>query len=417
MNFNLTDGFVKKADATTLNNGPLKQTDYYDDPKQGGVGGLFLRVLPNGRKSFNVRYRLAGAKRAKNLGGADQLTVKQARKLASDAIYAAKSGVDPAGRRDARGAKFVTFGKIAENFIEKHAKKTKRSWQTDQRYINVELAAWKDLPATSIGKRELTELLDAIIERGSPSTATHVRALIETIFNKAIGWGDVEMVNPAYKYELSVDDPEGARALSDDEVRRLWTFLDTDKSISPKQRAFVKLCLVTGARAREVLQCEWKEIDFEMGVWTLPAARNKRKKYDFVCPLSPIAMDLIESLKADNGTPWLFPRQDKSAPMSSFSHWFDGSQQKKARVKGLRASLNFVQDWTCHSLRKTCVSGMAALGIAEDLALRSTNHTVGTAIGLIYNKHEYLDEKRAALTNWADRLKQIVESSELNTAA
>jgi len=55
--------------------------------------------------------------------------------------------------------------------------------------------------------------------------------------------------------------------------------------------------------------------------------------------------------------------------------------------------------WVIHDLRRTATTGMARLGIAPHVADRVLNHTAGTIRGVaaIYNRFEYLDERKAAL--------------------
>ncbi len=60
--------------------------------------------------------------------------------------------------------------------------------------------------------------------------------------------------------------------------------------------------------------------------------------------------------------------------------------------------------WTLHDLRRTATTGMARLGIAPHVADKVLNHTAGTIRGVaaVYNRFEYLDERRAALDAWGN---------------
>jgi hypothetical protein len=62
-------------------------------------------------------------------------------------------------------------------------------------------------------------------------------------------------------------------------------------------------------------------------------------------------------------------------------------------------------------LRRTCVSGMARLGVAPHVADKILNHQSGTISGVaaIYQRHEFLAERRAALDLWGAHVGQIVE--------
>ena len=57
---------------------------------------------------------------------------------AKRALAAAAQGHDPAEEKQAaRGAE--TFGELANEYLERHAKQKKRSWREDERILNREL--------------------------------------------------------------------------------------------------------------------------------------------------------------------------------------------------------------------------------------------------------------------------------------
>src|SRR5215203_6660620 len=66
--------------------------------------------------------------------------------------------------------------------------------------------------------------------------------------------------------------------------------------------------------------------------------------------------------------------------------------------------------WTLHDLRRTCVTGMAEIGIAPHVIEAVVNHVSGHKGGVagIYNRATYAAEKRAALERWADHLERVV---------
>ncbi len=68
--------------------------------------------------------------------------------------------------------------------------------------------------------------------------------------------------------------------------------------------------------------------------------------------------------------------------------------------------LSGVSDWRLHDLRRTCVSGMARLGIAPHVADKVLNHQTGTISGVaaVYQRHEFLAERREALDRWGGHL-------------
>ena len=61
-----------------------------------------------------------------------------------------------------------------------------------------------------------------------------------------------------------------------------------------------------------------------------------------------------------------------------------------------------VKNWRLHDLRRTCVSGMAGLGVAPHVADKILNHQSGTISGVaaVYQRHEFIAERKDALDRW-----------------
>ena len=72
--------------------------------------------------------------------------------------------------------------------------------------------------------------------------------------------------------------------------------------------------------------------------------------------------------------------------------------------------LSGVTGWRLHDLRRTCVSGMARLGVAPHVADKILNHQAGTISGVaaVYQRHEFLAERRAALDTWGVHIERVL---------
>lgn len=60
-----------------------------------------------------------------------------------------------------------------------------------------------------------------------------------------------------------------------------------------------------------------------------------------------------------------------------------------------------------HDLRRTVRSGLSALRVPHNVAEAVLAHRQGGVVGT-YDTHQYLDERREALTAWAERIADIV---------
>ena len=67
--------------------------------------------------------------------------------------------------------------------------------------------------------------------------------------------------------------------------------------------------------------------------------------------------------------------------------------------------------WTIHDIRRTVATGMQKLGVALPVTEACLGHTAGSRGGIvkIYQKHQYLPEKVAALESWGAKVLALVE--------
>ena len=106
------------------------------------------------------------------------------------------------------------------------------------------------------GRREVGEVLDAIVGRGSPIMANRTKALISKIFNFGIGRDLVEH-NPCLGVPMPAKARQRDRVLDEGEIRAFWHALD---GIDPVMAGTFKLRLLTAQRAIEVLSMRWERI-------------------------------------------------------------------------------------------------------------------------------------------------------------
>lgn len=380
--------------------------------------GFGVRVAPSGRKTFVALFRHQRRLRRLTLGVYGKLTLVDARKMAREALRQAEQGRDPAAEKHAAlGAE--TFGELADLFIEKHAKRHKRSWQDDQRLIKRELSAWKHTKATEIKRSDVRPLLEAIADRPAPILANRILALVRKIFNFGIS-RDLLTVNPCWQLERPAKERRRDRVLNEDEIRRLWAGLEAEATAGRIAIAtYYKLRLLTAQRGQELERMRWRDVDRAAFVWTIPGADSKNGLAHRV-PLSPLAWRLLEDLKAATlieleqvnvgrelkKSPRLEPSQyvfPSPRRVNGDQPWGRNLQNAIDRIRRAAG----VEDWTGHDLRRTAASHMTASGIPRLVVAKILNH-VETGVTAVYDRHSYDAEKRAALEAWSRKLEGMV---------
>lgn len=389
----------------------LKPTDTQVDYFDRALPGFGVRVNPAGRKTFILLHRLNGKlqrltlcdpKAEGNVSTYPLLTLARARELAREALRGASEGRDVGAER--RQARERTFGLLAGDYLEKHAKRKKRSWREDARLIRGELKPWTHRPVASIRRADVRELLDVIVDRGAPVAANRTLALIRKILNFGV---DVEWVeaNVAAKLAKPAAEHSRDRVLTPEELRTVWMWLerepdatlnDQDAREHRLNRAALKLRVLTAQRGGEVAQMRWQDVDLESGWWTIPAEHAKNRLPHRV-PLAPMAVDIVTKQLQQAG--------EKDV------HVFKGirgTRQRRKALEGLE-----VVDVRPHDFRRTAASLMTGGGIPRLTVAKILNH-VDSSVTAIYDRHSYDGEKRAALDWWAQKIAAIARDTESN---
>ncbi len=362
-------------------------TDYWDDT----IPGFGVRVHHSGRKAYFLRYTAQGKRRRMNLGTYPALPLAQARNKAKEVLGRIATGGDPQVQRQADRAA-ETFGELAAEYLERHAKPKKRSWKEDERIIGAELLpTWRNRKAKKISRREISDLLDGIVERGAPIMANRTKALISKIFNFGMARDIVEF-NPCHGIPMPAKAQQRDRVLDEDEIRRFWRALD---GFEPILAETFKLRLLTAQRGAEVLRMRWEQIAGDW--WTIPAEVAKNGLAHRV-PLSPQVQALLSELRElTGGSVWVFASPRKpGAPLKTVTR----AAQRIARAAR-------IENFTSHDLRRTAASQMASMRIPRLVISKVLNHAE-SGITAVYDRHSYDAEKREALEQWGARLEEIV---------
>jgi integrase len=399
--------------------------------------GFAVRVTSAGTKAFVWFHRVAGKPHWETLGrwdgndGGGDLTVRDAIIKCADRAKAIAKGVDKKGNdvdprpertrrlQDGDRPDGLDVAGLLDLFVERYAKKLRSGDQyksTFERLVKPEIG---NIGIYEIRRSHVTGMLDEIEDESGPVMADRALAYLR----KGLNWyaiRDDKFLSPIVPGMRETSSKGRERILADDEIRDLWAALETLTDVRPGQNTlpapacyprFVKTLLLTATRRNEAANLHSAELDGD--VWTIPGARYKRlpkhKDKDHVIPLSAAVRELIaekpEGAKKNSWYVFSTTAGEKS---------FSGFSKTKAALDDAIAAIREkdgrapMERWTLHDLRRTARTLMSRARIEPDHAERALGHIIGGVRG-VYDKFEYLDEKRAAFEALAALVSRILK--------
>ena len=392
----------------------------------GEVRGLFLRVTPNGAKSYILRYTVNGRRGEATIGDARSITLVAARAKAvamvGDLVV---RDVDPVATKQAaiqreKAKKEETFAALVERY-KVDAARRKREATLDYETWLLErhvLPKIGERRYADLRRAEIIAMIEKIGASGGRVTANRAHAMVRQVLNYALKRDLIE-ANPALAIERVFPETSRERVLTEDEIRKLWAFLEAARAnagvglkagqaqgerpingLSAPVATALQLCLLTLQRAGEVVGARLEEFSWTDRLWIIPAERMKGKRAHAV-PLSDLALDRFRDAFKRAGGHIAFPDKSGDAPLDP---------KRLTRAMARSCALIGLAHAGPHDLRRTGRTMLTSerVGVGYEVAERVIAHLVGSAVSRVYDRNEYLREKRAALDAWGRELDQIV---------
>ena len=400
------------------------QLDFWDTQSPLGV-----RLSHKGTKTFFVMVRVLEDGRRKlkrvTVGHVGAISLADAREKARSYQAMTKDGIDPRHEiRKTRDERLedsrLTFESTRTEFINRYCKgknedggrRLRQATLAEyERILNAdEFKGWTKRSVRSIGRKDILQVLDSIVDRGAPIMANRYSAVLSKFFNWCHERGYIHDKPPISK---PGKENKRDRVLSDQEIVEVW------KACADKEGLFgnlIKLSLLTGQRRGEIAGMQWKELhnlDADKPHWIIPANRSKNGM-QHVVSLSPLAVKIIRSLPRIAKSPFCFTTTGKTS-ISGFTN-MKRRLDKIIAAKRKENKEDNMPEWTLHDLRRTAASGMASLNIPPHIVEKILNHTGGEISGVaaVYNRHEYTDERINALTAWSNHIAALMNKKSSN---
>jgi integrase len=379
-----------------------KRDKLFFESGKGSQKGLGVRVTARGRKgslegkTFLAQYSLNGEKPRVALGSCAAVTLADVRKATAAIMGAVAHGRNPAAERKAAALdakrEALTLATMIDQWEKLHLAGKRRNYSVAAASaLRRSFAKYLDAPAADLDRAAVVRVLDDLAKDDKAPMAGATARYGSALFGWALRRGTAS-VNPFERVPIAPTTRRD-RILADDEIRLVWAATEGPGAFN----AIVRALLLTGQRREEISGQTWAEIDQDVSRWTLPASRSKNGKPHFI-PLSAQMQTLLRAQPRFERSDLVFPGE-----RGVFSGW----SKSKARLDRRSG----VSGWTLHDVRRTVATGLQRLGVRLEVTEAVLNHVSGSRAGVvgIYQRHNWADEKRAALDAWGAHIMTIVD--------
>jgi integrase len=387
--------------------------------------GFGLKVTPAGARSYVYQYRMGGREttaRRYTIGThGSPWTPTTAREEAERLALMVRKGIDPREDQRTRRRESVelAFRSYTERFLELYVRSEwPASYDFAESILRLHVVpVLGDKPLPNIGKSDVTDVLDRLPPK-KPALKRNVYAVLRRLLRWAVGRGDLDR-SPLEGFEAPPSVASRERVLSDVELALIWR---ASLSLGYPFGPLFQLLMITGQRREEVAALAWEELDRSSATWLLPAGRSKNGRSHIV-PLGRTAVEVLDTVA--RGAQW--PRRGFVFTTTGKTAVSGYSRAKRRLDQGIKllqteSSTNFneigpVPAWRVHDLRRTLATGLQRLGVRFEVTEAVLNHLSGARSGVagVYQRHDWAEEKREALSKWSEALERLVSENTVAT--
>ena len=356
-------------------------------------GGLQLRVMPSGKKSWSLQYRANGRMKKYTIGGYPEISLKDARRIATSLKAKIHQGEDPQALKVAsRSQNHFTFRQGFEEFLSDYLMIQIKSWPEYERAMNKDVLPYiGNLPIKSVDKDAIRSVVKRIHSRKAHALSNRVLQYMSRYLNWCVGCGYIE-TNPARDIPKMYKESPRERVLSKEEI---YSILEATEVMGGIHGSFVKILLMSGQRLNEIAQLKWNEINDDHIM--IGGERNKSGTSQII-PLTEGMRAIFNNIPIGEGE-FVFSTTGGNRPIGDFS----GIKNKIMKVSK-------TSNWRFHDFRRTMATFLADAGMDHYTIKSALNHK-DTSVTGIYDRSHHIIRKKNALNAWLNILNKQSENN------
>lgn len=377
--------------------------------------GLYIRIETNGSKRWRFDYTIRENRKTLSLGTYPKISLSNARIRSDAARELVVNGTDPSEqrqqeKRDRERAKdeqarieagvplVGSFEYVAREWLDsiEHTVKPQTHIKKVRRFELFSFPAIGRNPIGEIKPKAIKAILDPIIDRKELETAHRHCAEIGTVFDYAIAH-ELADTNPAQTVarQIPPQKVKNRAALTEPkDIAQLLRSIDAYTGTFTVQCA-LKITPLLFQRPGEIRQMQWCDVDMQAREWRYLVTKTESQH---IVPLSHQALAILEEIRTETGNGrYVFPSMRRDGrPMS------DGAVLTALKTMGYSSDV-----MTAHGFRTLASTLLNEQGWSPDAIERQLCHQPRDKIRAVYNRAQYLDERRRMMQAWADYLDQL----------
>lgn len=409
-----------------------KTSAYYSwhQSSQRGTGRIGIKVQPSGKKVFYFRYYVNKGKKEKfiQIGLWPEMKLATANEIAKTYSLWLSEGKDPTNELDIlkkeeqQLAQFNnsqgSFEQLIHGYVNKMKQDNKRTWQDVLKRLEKE--CYEQIPrgtkAKDVTPIQIKNLLSTIIQRGAVVHSNRIRSYLMAAFNFGIKADNDPMnANNGITFGLesnpvsmipkqSAAEKVGNTWLNWEELSFIMNSIAETSGVGILMQHLIRLCIFTGGqRPYELIASQWGNIDWKTKTLLITSDISKNKR-EHLIPLTDSALSELETIQkftSHLNSNYIFPLSK------------DG--KRPTRTDSLAQAIGYFRKYhpdfkhfTARDLRRTCKTLMGEIGISKEIRDRIQNHALNDVSSKHYDRYDYLNEKRAALSLWEEELNRVL---------
>lgn len=334
------------------------------------VPGFLCKVTPAGSKVFMVQYRTNdGLKRKPSIGRFGELSVEQARMIASDLMADVRRGKDPSAQKAAdRSAPTVT--ELCARFITDYSMMRNKPASVASYQRQIEIKVIPHMGQVKIKDVTREHIVDFMRKNmHAPIQANRVMSCLSKMFNMAEVWGyRPDGSNPCRHVPKNAERGK-TRLITDDQVIKIYQYLERAKAEAlehPSLLLAIRLQFAFAARMSEITQLEWVWVDLKSRRVTWPDSKTG----DMSKPISSEAFELLTEAWEQRSSPYVcYQPDDINLPMGKVVYYVGWQRVLKAAG---------VPSIGTHGIRHRAATDIANSGVPVKVGMALTAHKTVT---------------------------------------